>query len=190
MNSALLVVDVQNDFCPGGALPAPQGDKVVPVINELMDKFTLVVASRDWHPEITKHFDKWPVHCVRETPGAGFPDDLHKEKINQIFEKGTGTKDDGYSAFEATNLNLKNYLREKKIDALYIAGLTAEYCVKSSVLDAIKHKFKTFVIKYGVEGIRENEDDFENSFAEMEKAGAIIIDNWKSIPKGKNKQHI
>ena len=181
MNRALLVVDVQNDFCPGGALPTPQGDKVVPVINELMDNFTLVIASRDWHPESTKHFDIWPVHCVRETPGAEFPNTLHKEKINQILEKGTGTKDDGYSAFEATNLNLKKFLKEKNIDELYVTGLTSEYCVKSTVFDALKYKFKTLVVKEAVEGIRKHKDDHENSFAEMEKAGAIIIDNWKSI---------
>ena len=181
MNSALLVVDVQNDFCPGGALPTPQGNKVVPVINELMNKFTLVLASRDWHPESTKHFDKWPVHCVRETPGAGFPDELHIEKINQIFNKGTGAKDDGYSAFEATNHNLAEYLKKKKIDLLYVTGLTAEYCVKSTVLDALEHGFNTFVIKDAVEGIRKQKNDFENSFVEMKKAGAIIIDNSKSI---------
>jgi len=183
MNSVLLVVDVQNDFCPGGALPTPQGDKVVPVINELMEKFNIVIASRDWHPERTKHFEKWPVHCVRETPGAEFPNELHKDKIDLIFEKGTGIKDDGYSAFEATNYNLKDYLREKKIDELYVTGLTSEYCVKSTVIDALKHNFKTLVVKDAVEGIRKHKDDFENSFVEMEKAGAIIIDNWKLIPK-------
>ncbi len=183
MSSTLLVVDVQNDFCQGGALPTPQGDKVVPVINKLMDKFSLIIASRDWHPESTSHFDKWPVHCVRETQGADFPVELHKEKFNQIFEKGTGTKDDGYSAFEATNYDLVQYLKEKKIDKLYVTGLTAEYCVKSTVLDALNYELKTFVIKEAVEGIRKQKDDFENSFIEMEKAGAIIVDDWKEIPK-------
>ena len=183
MNSALLVVDVQNDFCPGGALPTPQGDKVVPVINNLMDKFSLIIASRDWHPESTSHFDKWPVHCIRETHGADFPVELHKEKFNQIFDKGTGTKDDGYSAFEATNYNLAEYLKEKKIDEIYVTGLAAEYCVKSTVLDALKYEFKTLVFKEAVEGLRMQNEDFENSFAEMEEAGAIIVDDWKEIPQ-------
>ncbi len=106
MKTALLIVDVQNDFCPGGALPTPQGDIVVPVINKLMDKFDLILASRDWHPEDTIHFNRWPVHCVKESHGADFPAVLKREKIIQIFEKGTGSKDDGYSAFEATNKNL------------------------------------------------------------------------------------
>ena len=175
MKTALLIVDVQNDFCPGGSLPTPQGDIVVPVINKLMDKFDLIIASRDWHPQDTIHFNRWPVHCVRGSHVAEFPADLKKEKINQIFEKGTGSKDDGYSAFEATNKNLAEYLNEKEVDELYIAGLTAEYCVKSTALDAIKYGFKTYVIKDAVEGIRENEDDFDNAFEEMKNAGATKI---------------
>jgi nicotinamidase/pyrazinamidase len=175
MKTALLIVDVQNDFCPGGALPTPQGDIVVPVINKLMDKFDLIIASRDWHPEDTIHFNRWPVHCVKEAHGADFPAELNREKFNQIFEKGTGSKDDGYSAFEATNKNLAEYLKEKEVDELYITGLTAEYCVKSTVLDAVNYGFKTFVIKDAVEGLRQNESDFDNAFEEMKKAGAIII---------------
>ena len=175
MKTALLIVDVQNDFCPGGALPTPQGDMVVPVINKLMDKFDLIIASRDWHPEDTIHFNRWPVHCVKGSHGADFPSDLKREKLIQIFEKGTGSKDDGYSAFEATNKNLAEYLKEKEVNELYIAGLTAEYCVKSTVLNALKNGFKTFVIKDAVEGIRENENDFDNALEEMKNAGAIII---------------
>ncbi len=175
MQTALLIVDVQNDFCPGGALPTPKGDIVVPVINKLMEKFDLIIASRDWHPEDTIHFNRWPVHCVKESHGADFPTALKKEKIIQIFEKGTGSKDDGYSAFEATNNNLAEYLKEKEVDELYIVGLTAEYCVKSTVLDALKYGFKTFVIKDAVEGIRQYKDDFNNAFEEMKNAGAIII---------------
>ena len=106
MNRALLIVDVQNDFCPGGALPAPTGDKVVPVINKIIDKFSNIVASRDWHPKVTVHFNKWPEHCVQNTKGADFPKELNKEKFDQIFEKGTRNIDDGYSAFEATNVDL------------------------------------------------------------------------------------
>ena len=183
MRSVLLIVDVQNDFCPGGALPTPQGNKVVPIINKLMDKFAIIIASRDWHPESTSHFDKWPVHCVRETNGADFPVELRREYFNQIFEKGTGTKDDGYSAFEATNCNLVQYLKENKIVELYVAGLSAEYCVKSTVLDSIKQGFKTLVIKEAVEGLRMQKKDFENSFTRMEEAGAIIVDDSKEIPK-------
>ena len=178
MIKALLIVDVQNDFCPGGALPTPKGDIVVPVINELMDKFDLVIASRDWHPEDSVHFKRWPVHCVKGSSGADFPADLNAEKISQLFEKGTGGKDDGYSAFEATNRNLAEYLKENDVDELYITGLTAEYCVKSTVLDAVKQGLKTFVIKDAVEGIRQNDDDFDNAFEEMKNAGATIITSY------------
>jgi len=175
LKTALLIVDLQNDFCPGGSLPTPQGDIIVPVINKLMDKFKLIIASRDWHPEDTIHFKRWPVHCVKESHGADFPAELNREKINQIFEKGTGSKDDGYSAFEATNKNLAEYLKEKEVDELYITGLTAEYCVKSTVLDALKQGFRIYVIKDAVEGIRQNEDDYDNAFEDMKNAGAIII---------------
>jgi nicotinamidase/pyrazinamidase len=175
MNSALLIVDVQNDFCPGGALPTPYGDKVVPVINKLMAKFTLIIASKDWHPENSDHFKIWKVHCVQETYGADFPGELNIDKLNKIFLKGTGMIDDGYSAFEATNKNLAEYLKENKADKLYVTGLTAEYCVKSTVLDSIKNGFKTFVIKDAVEGIRQSEGDFEKAFDEMEAAGAAVL---------------
>jgi len=109
MKKALFIIDVQNDFCPGGALPVPEGDKVVPVINELMPKFDLVIATRDWHPEKTVHFEKWPVHCVRNTEGARFHPDLKTEMIHKIISKGTGNKDDGYSAFETEELDLAQY---------------------------------------------------------------------------------
>jgi len=82
---ALLIVDLQNDFCPGGALPIPDGDKIVPVINELMDKFDIIIASKDWHKKTTKHFDKWPLHCLENSFGADFHPELHKEKIQKIF---------------------------------------------------------------------------------------------------------
>ena len=175
MITALLIVDLQNDFCPGGALPTPQGNIIIPVINQLIDKFDFVIASRDWHPPGSVHFNNWPVHCVKDSHGADFPADLRSEKIIQIFEKGTRSKDDGYSAFEATNKNLAEYLKENGVDELYICGLTAEYCVKSTVLDTVKQGFKTFVIKDATEGLRENKDDFDNAFEEMENAGAAII---------------
>ena len=184
MKKALLIVDVQNDFCPGGALPAPTGDKVVPVINKIIDKFEIVLASRDWHPKVSVHFNKWPEHCLQNTKGAEFPKQLNTEKINIILNKGTRNIDDGYSAFEATNVNLTKYLKENNIDELYIAGLTAEYCVLSTVLDSIKNGFKTFVIKDAVEGIRQNKGDFEDAITEMKNAGAVIITSEDLKPVG------
>jgi len=100
---ALFIVDVQNDFLPGGALPAPRGNQIINEINRIMDQFDLVLASRDWHPGDSKHFERWPPHCVRNTLGAAYPDELDAGKIEKDFLKGTGNMDDGYSAFEATS---------------------------------------------------------------------------------------
>ena len=172
---ALLIVDVQNDFCPGGALPAPKGNEVVPVINKLIDEFDLVLASKDWHPVETVHFNKWPKHCIQGTTGAEFYPDLDSQKINKVFVKGTGNVDDGYSAFEATNENLADYLKKQGVDEVYVTGLATEYCVKSTVLDALKNHFKVFVIKDAVEGIYQQEGDVENAFRDMENAGAELI---------------
>ena len=172
---ALLVVDVQNDFCPGGALPAPEGDKVVPVINRLMDNFPLIIASKDWHPEITVHFDKWPKHCVQGTKGAELHPDLRQDRIDQIILKGAMNMDEGYSVFEGIDIDLEKFLRDRDVEALYVVGLVTEYCVKETAIDAQKRGFSTYVIKDAVEGVRLKEGDVERAFEEMEKAGVRII---------------
>jgi len=172
---ALLIVDLQNDFLPGGALPAPEGNKIIPVINKLLDQYDLVIASKDWHPEDTVHFQKWPVHCVKGSPGANFPPALNQEKINLIVEKGTRNSDDGYSAFEATNVDLDSYLKEKNVDELHITGLTTEYCVKNTVLDALQAGYSSFVIKDAVEGVKAHPGDEEKAWEEMISTGAKVI---------------
>ncbi len=172
---ALLIVDLQNDFCPGGALPTPEGDKVVPIINDLENHFDHIIASKDWHPEDSIHFVRWPKHCVKDSYGAEFHPGLNTEKIRFTFLKGTGDKDDGYSAFEATNKNLLKYLNENHIDELYIAGLTTEYCVKETALDAVRNDFTTIVIRDAVEGVRENEGDEQEALNEMELEGVKLI---------------
>ena len=176
MKKALMVIDVQNDFCPGGALPVPEGDRVVPVINRLMDQFDLVVATRDWHPEQTAHFGKWPVHCVRNTPGAQFHPDLDTSGVDKVVSKGTGTKDDGYSAFETEELDLAAWLREQGVEELYFTGLATEYCVKASALDAVKHGFKTFVITDAIRGIEVNPGDIDKALEEMREAGVGMLE--------------
>ncbi len=172
---ALLIVDLQNDFCPTGALPAPKGDAIVPVLNTILPDFDLVLASKDWHPENSIHFEKWPVHCVRDTYGAEFPPELNAGKIDTVFLKGTTDSDDGYSAFEATNINLSEYLAENKVEELYVAGLVIEYCVKQTVLDALENGIQTFVIRDAVEGIYQNRDDVPKALEEMKSAGAVIV---------------
>ena len=172
---ALLIVDVQNDFCPGGALPVPQGDKVVPVINRLMDQFDIVVASKDWHPSQTVHFQKWPVHCVHNRPGAEFHPELDSVKIGQVFLKGTGNKDDGYSAFEATNVNLEKFLKDRQVTELYVVGLATDYCVRASTLDALRLGFRTFVVKDAIAAVDVHPGDGARSMEEMKRAGAHLI---------------
>ena len=112
---ALLIVDVQNDFCQGGALGVKDGDNVVPVINSIIDKFDIVISSQDWHPEESIHFRKWPPHCIAGTHGADFHPGLKSDKISLKLRKGTDNVDDGYSAFEATNVSLAGFLQENEI---------------------------------------------------------------------------
>ncbi|HLA68972.1 MAG TPA: nicotinamidase [Bacteroidota bacterium] len=173
----LLVVDVQNDFCPGGSLAVPNGDNVVPVINALMEKFSVVVASKDWHPRKTVHFQKWPVHCVHNSRGAEFHPGIHDVRIQQVFLKGTGDRDDGYSAYEATNLNLEQYLKEREIDELYVAGLATDYCVLASSLDSVKRGFKTYVVTDAVAAVNLKPHDGENALREMKKQGIVLIES-------------
>ena len=172
---ALLIVDLQNDFLPGGALPAPDGNEIISGINRIIDKFDLVVASKDWHPPDSVHFDKWPPHCVRNTPGADFPAGLAKEKINKEFLKGTADSDDGYSAFEATSADLDRFLRENNVTHLFACGLTTEYCVKASSMDALAKGYHTFVIREATAGVKANPGDEEKAYLEMQDAGINVI---------------
>lgn len=172
---ALLIVDVQNDFCPGGALGVPEGDKVVPVINRLMPAFSLVVASKDWHPKETVHFKKWPPHCVQETKGADFHPKLDTSKLKKVFLKGTKNKDDGYSAFEATNADLAEFLRKEDVDELYVVGLATDYCVKATALDADRNGFETFVVEDAVAAVNVKPGDGEKALKDMAHAGVTLI---------------
>ena len=172
---ALLIVDVQNDFCPGGALAVPDGDKVVAVINQLIDHFPLVLASKDWHPSESVHFERWPVHCVRDTRGAEFHPALEAGQIHRVLLKGTKNTDDGYSAFEAQNTDLTQLLTEKAVDELYVTGLATDYCVKASALDAIKSGLKTTVITDAIAGVELQEGDSEKALEEMRAAGVRLM---------------
>jgi len=172
---ALLVVDLQNDFCPGGALAVRGGDAIVPAVNSLMPRFPLVVASRDWHPANSVHFGKWPVHCVADTPGADFHPALRRELIARVFLKGTGNSDDGYSAFEATSEDLDRFLKEHDVTELHVCGLATDYCVKATALDAARRGFKTFVVTDAVAAVDVNPGDGQRSLEEMRRAGIELI---------------
>lgn len=178
---ALLIVDLQNDFLPAGSMGVKEGDKIIPTINSLMDNFPIVIASKDWHPEESVHFDYWPIHCVADTVGAAFPDSLDSNKIQDIFYKGTDNKDDGYSAFEATNKNLTQYLTEKKVKELYVVGIATDYCVKASVLDALNEKIKTYIITDAIKAVNQNPGDDFKALEELKGKGAFLVSSHELL---------
>ena len=173
--NCLLIVDLQNDFCPDGSLAVAGGDEIVGPINRIIDGFDLVVASRDMHPQGSRHFEKWPVHCVRGTMGAEFHPDLKQSSIDFCIEKGTGLDDDGYSDFESTNVDFERYLRGHEIGKLYVCGLATDYCVRETVLDALRHGFETYVLEDCIRAVNIKPDDGDRAIREMRANGAIFV---------------
>jgi len=177
--TALVVVDVQNDFCPGGALPVPGGDRVVPVINRIAARFRSaglpVVFTRDWHPDGHSSFQgrggPWPAHCVSETNGAAFHPDLDVAAGDMIISKATVEGRDAYSGFEETGL--AGILRERGVGRILVGGLATEYCVKATVLDGLREGFEVALLLDGIAGIDANPGDVDRALREMEAAGAI-----------------
>lgn len=179
-NAALLIVDVQNDFCPGGALAVPQGDEVVSVLNRYIERLDIpVYASRDWHPAQTRHFRElggpWPPHCVQDTPGAAFHPELNLPHDAVIVTKGTDPTDDGYSAFEGVDEKgrpLAGALAEKHVRTLLVGGLATEYCVRASVLDGLKQGLDVVLLTDAIRGIDVKPGDMARALDEMQQAGA------------------
>jgi nicotinamidase/pyrazinamidase len=189
-HSALLLVDVQNDFCPGGALPVPTGDRVIPVLNTIGQQFADVglpiFASRDWHPPDTSHFKThggpWPVHCVAGTPGAQFHPTLHLPPDVIVVTKGQDKKDDGYSAFEGKTSDgrgLAEHLRERGVTHLYVGGLATDYCVRASALDARAAGRQVTVYEDGVAGI--TEETTRRAMDEMRRAGVTFMTSGAGV---------
>src|SRR5882672_370150 len=176
---ALIVVDVQNDFCPGGALAVAQGDEVVAPLNKLIEEFLErgepVFKSRDWHPEKTKHFQAyggtWPVHCVQNTRGAEFHPDLIDDARIRIVSKGLGDTD-CYSAFDETDL--ASQLRQLGVEEVWVGGLATDYCVKATVLEALKKGFRVKALTNAMRPVELQPGDGERAIAEMKNAGAEI----------------
>lgn len=175
MKKTLFIVDLQRDFCAGGALGISTADKIIPVINSIIPKYDLILASKDWHPFNTVHFEKWPVHCVAETSGAEFHKNLNSHLINYVFLKGTLNKDDGYSAFEATNNHLDTFLKEHGVTELDICGLATDYCVRATTLDALKHGYKVRLITDAIDAVNIKPGDASQALSEMLEAGALLI---------------
>jgi nicotinamidase/pyrazinamidase len=185
---ALLIVDFQNDFCPGGALAVPGGDRIARPIDEIIDRFDFVVASRDWHPENHGSFagvevdlskwrgtdppSIWPVHCVQGTNGAELHPSLDRAKVDVVLDKGQDPNSQGYSAFQDTRLG--DLLRAHNVDRLYVAGLATDYCVKNSVLDARREGFDVTVVEDAIRGVEVEPGDSERAIEEMRGAGAEL----------------
>jgi len=178
---ALIVVDVQNDFCPGGSLAVARGDEVVAPLNKLMREFLdssePVFKTRDWHSAKTSHFaaygGTWPVHCVQGTRGAEFHPDLLDDPRITIISKGIDERADGYSGFDGTNL--EQLLRDEGVDEVWVGGLATDYCVKHTVLDALHAGFKVRALADAMRPVNINPQDGEQAIREMQAAGAEIV---------------
>jgi nicotinamidase/pyrazinamidase len=185
---ALLVVDFQNDFTPGGALPVEHGDEIASAINAVADRFGFVVATRDWHPPDHGSFERveidpakwegldppgiWPVHCVAGTEGAQLHPSLDRSKVDQVVDKAQDRYTQGYSAFHGGDL--AEVLRKRGVDHVYVAGLATDYCVKNTVLDAVREGFQVTVVEDAIRGIDVQPGDSERAIEEMRRAGAEL----------------
>lgn len=195
---ALILVDIQNDFMPDGALPVPGGYDVVPVANMVKDEFELVVATQDWHPANHGSFAAnhvgtepgqlidldgleqilWPVHCVQDSDGAKFVDGLHTDGV-RVFQKGTAVNIDSYSGFfdngHRQETGLGQFLKGQDVEQVYVCGVATDYCVKFTVLDAVELGFETYLIEDGCRGVNLNEGDVDRAIEEMRNAGVHVV---------------
>ena len=202
MNS-LILVDLQNDFLPGGALAVPDGDAVIPVANRLQPLFPLVVATQDWHPANhgsfaanhpgKKEYEQidlnglpqtlWPVHCVQGTAGAELAPGLQRERIAKIFQKGTDAGIDSYSGLfdngHRKSTGLGEWLKAKGVTEVFICGLATDYCVKFTALDAVQFGCKTYFIEDASRGVNLQPDDVKNAIAEMQRAGVRVVRSYE-----------
>jgi len=175
---ALIVVDVQNDFCPGGALAVPDGDAVVELINELAKRAPFVVATRDWHPpdhgSFAENGGPWPVHCVRDTPGAELHPAIDSSHVDAVIDKGQDRDREGYSGFDGTEL--ERLLRQRDVDTVHVAGLALDYCVKATALDAKRAGFDVVVHRDATRAVEVQPGDAQRAVEELREAGVDIVD--------------
>lgn len=206
---ALILVDIQNDFLPGGALAVPHGDEILSLVNSLQGRFPLVVATQDWHPAnhgsfATNHPGRqvfsqidldglpqvlWPVHCVEGTPGAELASGLERNRIAKIFRKGTDPSIDSYSGFfdngHRKSTGLGEWLVSQGVAEVFVCGLAADYCVKYTALDAAQQGFRTSFIEDASRGVNLAPNDVNNAIAKMRQAGILIVEG-KTILAGPN----
>ncbi|MGM0946068.1 MAG: bifunctional nicotinamidase/pyrazinamidase [Bacteroidota bacterium] len=198
-NSALIIVDVQYDFLPGGALAVHQGDEIIPVINMLQAEFDLILATQDWHPADHKSFAAnhegknvgdfiqlegleqilWPVHCVQDSEGAKFHKDLDQSRWAGIFQKGKNPKVDSYSGFfdnaRRGDTGLGDFLKSKRIEKVYVCGLAQDYCVKFTAMDAKSLGFETVLITDATRPVNLNSKDGDQAIEEMKEVGIQMV---------------
>jgi nicotinamidase/pyrazinamidase len=183
---ALIIVDVQNDFCPGGALGVEDGDKIVPILNGYMNRFAAaglpIVVTRDWHPRQTSHFKDyggvWPVHCVQNTSGAEFHRELKLPPNSILVSKGAGADEDAYSAFQATDdrgAPLAELLRGLAVGRIFVGGLATDYCVKHTALDGLREGFAVVVLADAIRGVDLKPGDSTRALSEMRAAGVSTV---------------
>lgn len=181
-DAALILVDIQNDFCPGGALAVAGGDEIVATVNRLMPRFPLVVSTQDWHPANHISFKErggpWPPHCVQGTTGAELHPALDTGTIVNYFRKASSPDKDAYSEFEGTDENgrtLDEFLKSRNVKRVYVVGLATDYCVKATVLDALKLSYEVYAVTDAMRAVNVNPNDGANALGEMERNGAQLI---------------
>lgn len=185
---ALIIVDVQNDFLPGGSLAVPHGDDVISVLNcygaLFYQRQLPIYATRDWHPAGHCSFHAqggpWPIHCVQHSPGAQFPNALHLPPETNIISKATQPNQDAYSGFEQTELDA--LLQKAGIKRLFIGGLATDYCVLNTIKDGLAHHYQVFVLKDAIRAVNVNEGDGERAIAEMRNLGAEFVEAQEVEP--------
>jgi nicotinamidase/pyrazinamidase len=191
---ALVIVDVQNDFCPGGALAVADGDRVVPALNRYIERFAgaglPVFATRDWHPEKTKHFKAyggiWPAHCIQGSRGAEFRADLRLAPDAVIVSKGAAADEESYSGFDGRDVRgavLGELLRARGVKRIFVGGLATDYCVKHTVLDGLKQGFRVVVLADAARAVNLQPGDGERALDEMARSGAEKIGGVEELPK-------
>ncbi|HKP85064.1 MAG TPA: bifunctional nicotinamidase/pyrazinamidase [Blastocatellia bacterium] len=181
-DAALILVDIQNDFCPGGALAVAEGDEIVEVVNRLMPRFPLVISTQDWHPRNHVSFKEqggpWPPHCVQGTSGAELHPALSTRQVAHYFRKASTPEKDAYSEFEGTDENgrtLDGLLKKEGVRKVYAVGLATDYCVRATVLDALDLGYEVFVVTDAVRAVNVNPDDGDKALEEMRSKGAHLI---------------
>lgn len=180
--SALILVDIQNDFCPGGALAVNDGDRVVAIVNKLIPKFSIVISTQDWHPANHVSFaaqgGPWPPHCVQGTPGAALHADLKTDTIAHYFRKASSPDKDDYSEFAGKDENgrsLDEVLRIHCVTSIYVVGLATDYCVLETVLDGLKYGYEVYAVTDAMRAVNVNPDDEEKALYKMASSGAHLV---------------